>query len=187
MPYGSARCRPSRCAQRVFAVRPRLGSDSLAEWSKALAQGASPQGRGLEPHSCHAFRCHWSPSRDNVHDTVNDPGRTRTCNPRLRRPMPYPLGHGAFCSLAANFAGEQLTSRPLLLGVVALRRVACAVVSLASSCSPDSTPAVQPRAHERRVLLLRFCVWRLTSFVLVFALRRRAFPGKSRQQPLAPA
>ena len=27
--------------------------DSLAEWSKALASGASPQGRGLEPHSCH--------------------------------------------------------------------------------------------------------------------------------------
>ena len=26
--------------------------DSLAEWSKALASGASPQGRGLEPHSC---------------------------------------------------------------------------------------------------------------------------------------
>ena len=26
-----------------------------------------------------------------------DPGRTRTCNPRLRRPMPYPLGHGARC------------------------------------------------------------------------------------------
>ena len=25
----------------------------------------------------------------------NDPGRTRTCNPRLRGPMPYPLGHGA--------------------------------------------------------------------------------------------
>ena len=24
-----------------------------------------------------------------------DPGRTRTCNPRLCRPMPYPLGHGA--------------------------------------------------------------------------------------------
>ena len=29
------------------------GQDSLAEWSKALAQGASPQGRGFEPHSCH--------------------------------------------------------------------------------------------------------------------------------------
>ena len=26
----------------------------------------------------------------------NDPGRIRTCNPRLRRPMPYPLGHGAY-------------------------------------------------------------------------------------------
>ena len=29
--------------------------DSLAEWSKALASGASPQGRGFEPHSCHHF------------------------------------------------------------------------------------------------------------------------------------
>ena len=28
--------------------------DSLAEWSKALASGASPKGRGFEPHSCHA-------------------------------------------------------------------------------------------------------------------------------------
>ena len=28
----------------------------MAEWSKALASGASPQGRGLEPHSCH-LRC----------------------------------------------------------------------------------------------------------------------------------
>ena len=26
---------------------------------------------------------------------ANDLGRTRTCNPRLRRPMPYPLGHEA--------------------------------------------------------------------------------------------
>ena len=29
-----------------------------------------------------------------------DPGRTRTCNPRLRGPMPYPLGHGAIDSAA---------------------------------------------------------------------------------------
>ena len=27
--------------------------DSLAERSKALAYGASPKGRGFEPHSCH--------------------------------------------------------------------------------------------------------------------------------------
>ena len=26
---------------------------------------------------------------------IHDPGRTRTCNPRLRGPMPYPLGRGA--------------------------------------------------------------------------------------------
>ena len=33
-----------------------MGShDSLAEWSKALASGASPQGRGFEPHSCHSW------------------------------------------------------------------------------------------------------------------------------------
>ena len=30
--------------------------DSLAEWSKALAPGASPQGRGFEPHSCQLTR-----------------------------------------------------------------------------------------------------------------------------------
>ena len=28
---------------------------------------------------------------------TTDPGRTRTYNPRLRGPMPYPLGHGATC------------------------------------------------------------------------------------------
>ena len=36
--------------------------DSLAEWSKALAPGASPQGRGFEPHSCH-FCCAAPPYR----------------------------------------------------------------------------------------------------------------------------
>ena len=30
--------------------------NSLAEWSKSLAPGASPQGRGFEPHSCHSLR-----------------------------------------------------------------------------------------------------------------------------------
>ena len=32
----------------------------------------------------------------------HDPGRTRTCNPRLRRPMPYPLGHGACSACSLN-------------------------------------------------------------------------------------
>ena len=35
-------------------MKNRTG-DSLAEWSKALALGASPQGHGFEPHSCHSF------------------------------------------------------------------------------------------------------------------------------------
>ena len=45
---------------RVISLRQLLiyfksgyTTDSLAEWSKALASGASPQGRGFEPHSCH--------------------------------------------------------------------------------------------------------------------------------------
>jgi hypothetical protein len=40
----------------VVARMTAHGQDSLAEWSKALAQGASPQGRGFEPHSCHWVR-----------------------------------------------------------------------------------------------------------------------------------
>jgi len=37
---------------------------------------------------------------DNLHSSsarniCNDPGKTRTNNPLLRRPMSYPLGHGA--------------------------------------------------------------------------------------------
>ena len=31
----------------------KVDDDSLAEWSKALASGASPQGRGFEPHCRH--------------------------------------------------------------------------------------------------------------------------------------
>ena len=42
--------------QAMQKSEPFLGDhpkqDSLAEWSKALASGASPQGRGFEPHSC---------------------------------------------------------------------------------------------------------------------------------------
>ena len=30
---------------------------------------------------------------------INDPGRARICIPRLRRPMPYPLGHRTRCKI----------------------------------------------------------------------------------------
>ena len=50
------------CAGATGTCRPHTDfspirdiQDSLAEWSKALASGASPQGRGFEPHSCHSF------------------------------------------------------------------------------------------------------------------------------------
>ena len=33
---------------------------------------------------------------------INVPGRTRTCNPRLRRPMPHPLGQGAAAAAPTN-------------------------------------------------------------------------------------
>ena len=39
----------------------------------------------------------------------NDPGRTRTCNPRLRRPMPYPLGHGACCPFDFSYPRIKIT------------------------------------------------------------------------------
>ena len=44
---------PGACA--IIAAHVASYQDSLAEWSKALALGASPQGRGSEPHSCHFF------------------------------------------------------------------------------------------------------------------------------------
>ena len=44
-------------ASRMSFVCKRWSSstrhDSLAERSKAVAQGAIPKGRGFEPHSCH--------------------------------------------------------------------------------------------------------------------------------------
>ena len=39
-----------------------------------------------------------------------DLGRTRTCNPRLRRPMPYPLGHEAL-SVAFEIGADDLMYR----------------------------------------------------------------------------
>ena len=44
-----------------IALASTGGQDSLAERSKAVAQGAIPKGRGFKPHSCHlgfAWRLH---------------------------------------------------------------------------------------------------------------------------------
>ena len=50
------------------------------------------------------------PPRRQVAMRKNDPGRTRTCNPRLRRPMPYPLGHGARCQTCTLFTFPKSTA-----------------------------------------------------------------------------
>ena len=43
-----------------------------------------------------------------------DPGRTRAYNPRLRWPMPYPLGHRTSCGADLNL----LSLFPAILNVV---------------------------------------------------------------------
>ncbi len=46
-------CRCVVCGWTSGPTLPFCVRDSLAEWSKALTPGTSPQGRGFEPHSCH--------------------------------------------------------------------------------------------------------------------------------------
>ena len=52
---GRARARAMQCSSE-WTYDGVLGNmlcyDSLAEQSKAVAQGAIPKGRGFEPHSC---------------------------------------------------------------------------------------------------------------------------------------
>ena len=38
-----------------LSLKQQCIQDTLAEWSKALASGASPQGREFEPHNCHSL------------------------------------------------------------------------------------------------------------------------------------
>ena len=82
-------------------VVPRKHS-GVAQWLACWAH--NPKVRGSKPRSA-IFRCVNDLRRCHsvysltmfLSNRENDPGRTRTCNPRLRRPMPYPLGHGARC------------------------------------------------------------------------------------------
>ena len=54
---------PLHCVSLLIVFTKDSKHDSLAEWSKALASGASPQGRGFEPHSCqHPWRQEGEPS-----------------------------------------------------------------------------------------------------------------------------
>ena len=51
-----------KVATRVMEKGSLGCHDSLAERSKAVAQGAIPKGRGLELHSCHfSGMCYYTP------------------------------------------------------------------------------------------------------------------------------
>ena len=89
---------PSSCLAHM-APASSSSHDSLAEWSKALASGASPQGRGLEPHSCrHAHHHHRSPPPH---------------PPRWRRPWRRRLAHDS-----GKLVGLRLYSAHLCLSEV---------------------------------------------------------------------
>ena len=90
----------------------------MAEWSKALASGASPQGRGFEPHSCHRKRG-WTglwrrasvyiTHRDvtnilNAHCSIT---RCRTAAPGCVGPARRPLRHLAVCGTALTYGWAQ--------------------------------------------------------------------------------
>ena len=60
--------------EEVFNATMQTGYDSLAERSKAVAQGAIPKGRGFEPHSCHLHAplasSHPEPGDDTANGTL---------------------------------------------------------------------------------------------------------------------
>jgi hypothetical protein len=68
-------------------------TDSVAEWSKALASGASPKGRGFEPHRCHLnFVCAPPFKESQTFDSQKNTSRgARTRDHGLKRPALYRL------------------------------------------------------------------------------------------------
>ena len=84
-------------------------------------------------------------------DKIIDPGRTRTCNPRLRRPMPYPLGHGAKCIMIKTYF--QATSKKH-----SCRRTSCTSTGLLPLSKDGKFPhahGVRRRQHQSEAALAR--------------------------------
>ena len=91
-------------------VQTHVLSDRRLEPTPATVMGSAlADGRDV---GCPQLQeaCHHSGTRFAIKFEKNDPGRTRTCNPRLRRPMPYPLGHGARCIIQVALWGTLLGS-----------------------------------------------------------------------------
>ena len=138
--YGPTACGPSPCESSerlcvgVVAQTDLVGrsQDSLAEWSKALASGASPQGRGFEPHSCQSGRqAGRQAGKQAVSQSV---GRV------------YPAGEfipQASLSRASLSAGEFVRGRvypagDFVAGEFIRGRVCCGRVCPRASLSPES-------------------------------------------------
>ena len=134
----------------------------VAQWLACWAH--NPKVRGSKPRSAKRFLAPCSFNSEGASSTIqsssapcsstNDPGRTRTCNPRLRRPMPYPLGHGATFAKARLELSYQALQCP------------------SQSCRSSDTP----RAH------ILFTTQLSAGDLSAFCPRRRCFLGPSRQQ-----
>ena len=74
--------------QRLHLLPAICVQDSLAERSKAVAQGAIPKGRGLEPHSCHVASPPPTPSFPRPSPALPPPSPRPS--PALPPPAPAP-------------------------------------------------------------------------------------------------
>ena len=148
-------------------IRSAFHQDTLAERSKALAQGASPQGRGFEPHRCHSLnfvssapdghitlqsrQCFRQPQRQreslhhlDSHDTVSERLRRWTRNPLgSARRGSNPLGVDACAKSLAGFP-SCCRREPTADTNYKLRSKAPVLMPGAMKCSLRGPPCLAP-------------------------------------------
>jgi hypothetical protein len=106
------RCSPSRIRMPLCGIE-RAGPAAEDGWSLRTARCREPRG----PWATGCRDCFPSLRPDAVdlknRRFGNTPGRTRTCNPRFRRPMLYPLSYGcARPIVAVLWAGQRRPAVP---------------------------------------------------------------------------
>jgi hypothetical protein len=135
-PFTPSSCTPAATNPLTPPPSPRSRShyDSLAEWSKALAPGASLQGRGLEPHSCHRLgACVQTPRAMSMQYVgISTSGAIPIC--------PYDITPRATCTSTRLDGGASRGSPNNLCDVYVCTATTCASDALAL---PINTP------HER--------------------------------------
>ena len=88
-------CRRGRARRAGRAGLSRRACGRFPESDNFLRVERAPKGARKVRWRTGLFLKEITFSASSLPSRSNDPGRTRTCNPRLRRPMPYPLGHRA--------------------------------------------------------------------------------------------